>query len=427
MKITTKNYHVWGFCLLGLTTLQAQTDPGPRKGPAPPAAGIRGLTTTELAMFNQGLSTFQEVDGFANGLGPRFNLDSCAGCHAQPTVGGSSPAINPQIAVATKAGALNHIPPFLSSNGPVRVVRFKTLPNGQPDGGVHDLFVISGRNDSPAGCKITQPDFSQANNLSFRIPTPVFGLGLMEAIPDSILVANLAATAAQRAKLGIGGRFNTNGNDGTITRFGWKAQNKSPLLFAGEAYNVEQGVTNEIFPQEREEDPNCATNATPEDRSDIAKSGYSDIQNFVFFMRYLAPPPPPQGPPSPSINNGQNVFNTIGCAACHTQTISTGNSSTAALAHQPVHLCSDLALHHMGQGLADGISQGQAAGDEFRTAPLWGLGSRLFFLHDGRTADLVQAIVAHDSPGSEAHAVTLNYNALPPQAKQDLLNYLRSL
>ena len=82
----------------------------------------------------------------------------------------------------------------------------------------------------------------------FRIPTPLFGLGLVEATSDQALIDNLHATASARAALGIGGNFNTSGNDGTITRFGWKAQNKSLLIFSGEAYNVEMGVSNELFP-----------------------------------------------------------------------------------------------------------------------------------------------------------------------------------
>src|SRR4029077_17234919 len=105
------------------------------------------------------------------------------------------------------------------------------------DGGVHDLYTIAGRSDAP-GCTLAQPKFAQQlafNNVIFRIPTPLFGLGLVENTPDATLRANLAATQAARAQLGICGTFNTSGNDGTITRFGWKAQNKSLLVFAGEA------------------------------------------------------------------------------------------------------------------------------------------------------------------------------------------------
>src|ERR1700739_3821060 len=179
--------------VLGIATmLQAQstpTDPGVRGGPADAGGALAGLTRAELAFFNAGLGAFNEVDSVSGtipntgaGLGPRFNLDSCAGCHAQPAVGGTSPFTNPQVAVATKQGAANTVPFFVTLNGPVREARFVRNADGTPDGGVHDLFTITGRSDAP-GCTIAQPDFNAAaarNNLIFRIPTPVFGAGLIE-------------------------------------------------------------------------------------------------------------------------------------------------------------------------------------------------------------------------------------------------------
>jgi CxxC motif-containing protein (DUF1111 family) len=413
--------------VVGCATLScfAQTDPGPR--PNNPRAGqpVPGLSSGELNAFLKGKEAFEEVDGVAQGLGPRFNLDSCAGCHSHPSTGGASPAINPQIAAASRAGANNRIPPFIQQNGPVRVVRFRRNPNGSPDGGVHALFVISGRNDAPNGCRIAQPDFAPPNNLTFRIPTPTFGLGLIEAIPDAALAANLQANPDQKRALGINGRFNTNGNDGTITRFGWKAQNKSLLLFSGEAYNVEVGVTNDLFPNEREDNPDCVKTASPESHADLNLGKPADIDLFTSFMRFLAPSQP--APANPSADRGRGLFVSAGCAQCHTPSLRSGRSSTPALSERNVNLYSDLALHRMGQQLADGISQGQAQSDEWRTAPLWGLGDRLFFLHDGRTRDLLEAIAVHDGNGSEARGVIRNFNALPADQKQDLLNFLRSL
>jgi CxxC motif-containing protein (DUF1111 family) len=419
---------LFAFIIAG-SAAQAQTDPGPRSGP--PAAGrpLPNLNANELAYFNEGASRFNSTDSVSgtqpgapdSGLRPRYNLNSCAGCHAQPAPGGSSPSVNPQIAAATNYGATNTIPAFIQQNGPVRVVRFKTNPDGTPDGGVHDLFVITGRSDA-TGCRIAQPDFATAvaqNNTSFRIPTPLFGAGLMEAIPDAAILANLAANGPQKATLGIRGKVNRSANDGTITRFGWKAQNKSLLMFAGEAYNVEQGVTNELFPTERDETPGCVFNQTPEDATNLTATtpvaAMSDIVAFEQFMRYLAPPASPQGPPTPSVQHGNQLFGQIGCALCHTPNLG------------QAQLYSDLATHNMGQGLNDGITQGLAQGGDWRTAPLWGLGQRLFFLHDGRASDLVTAIAAHASQGSEAGDVVNNYNALPTQSKQDLLNFLRSL
>ena len=135
--------------------------------------------------------------------------------------------------------------------------------------GVHDLYTIQGRSDAP-GRILGQPDFATAlaqNNVIFRIPTPVFSLGLVEATPDQALIDNLNSTAKARAALGIAGSFNTSGNNGTITCFARKAQKKSLLIFSGEAYNVEMGVANELFLNQRSAVPGCVFNATPEDRT----------------------------------------------------------------------------------------------------------------------------------------------------------------
>ena len=409
----------------------AQPPQGPPNGGGP--RPLPGLRPGELASFQEGLKRFNEIDSVTgtqpgapgSGLGPRFNLNSCTGCHAQPSAGGSSPAVNPQVSLATAYGATNVVPSFIHANGPVRVVRFVS------DGGVHDLFTITGRQDA-TGCTIAQPNFEAElakGNAVFRIPTPVYGTGLMESIPDAAILANKAANAAAKASMGIAGHENRNPNDGTITRFGWKAQNKSLLLFSGEAYNVEVGVTNELFGTERDETAGCAFNATPEDHTNFAAAtpalGMSDVMGFGSFMRWLAPLQPQ--PPTASTQRGQQVFAQAGCALCHTPSFTTGPSTSPSLNQKQVNLYSDLLVHHMGTGLADGIAQGSAAGDEFRTAPLWGLGARLYLLHDGRQSDMTQTIQAHQSSGSEANGSVAAFNALPAQAKTDLLNFLKSL
>ena len=424
----------------------AQTDPGPRGGAAGAGGPIAGLTAGELDFFhNHGAPEFADVETVADGLGPRFNLDSCGGCHAPPVLAGSSPAVNPQVARAALMAPGNSVPSFLAINGPVREVRFVKNPDGSADGGVHAIFTISGRSDRPPGCNIQQPDFAAQqtrNNVIFRIPTPTFGNGLIEAITDATIRNNLANDPGNmKAKLGIKGHVNTNGNDGTVTRFGWKAQNKSLLLFSGEAYNVEMGVTNEIFANEREEDSNCATNSLPESNSalHVGATDPSDIVGFMGFMKFLDQPAPVASFGSvtaASVGAGRGLFLATGCGFCHTPSLGTGTSSTAALSHQQANLFSDLAVHHMGSGLADGVTQGSAGPDEFRTAPLWGLGQRIFFLHDGRSRDLLETINAHatDCSGrtggcveSEANGVVARFNALSAAQKQDLLNFLRSL
>jgi len=432
--------------------LQAQQDPGPRLGA--PGAGnyYPTLNAAEQALFANSLQTFMEVDSVSGaitneagrGLGPTFNGNSCAQCHAQPAIGGSSPGLkspqnpipNPQVTLATMDGATNAVPSFITADGPVREARFVmnvTQGGAVPDGGVHGLFTIAGRSDAK-GCVLAQPDFNRElgrHNVIFRIPTPTYGLGLVEVTPDSTLQANLAATQARRAALGIGGRFNTSGNDGTITRFGWKAQNKSLLMFAAEAYNVEQGVSNEIFPNERSAVAGCVFNGGPEDSTDSAADGggggeaSSDITSFAMFMRLSMPPTP--APATTSTQDGAKLFDQIGCSLCHSASLTTGAARYTGMANVTYHPYSDFALHHMGWGLADRISQGAAGPDEFRTAPLWGVGQRLFFLHDGRTSDLMQAIAAHAGPQSEANGVMSKFRTLSPSQIQDLLLFLRSL
>src|SRR5579862_7635456 len=457
----------------------AQTDPGPRKGPAGAGGSYATLNSTEQAIFTQALTRFKEIDSVSGsisgeagtGLGPTFNGNSCAMCHAQPAVGGSSPGLkspqnsvaNPQVALATLDGAKNSVPAFIILDGPVREARF--VNNGsQPDGGVHGLFTINVQTLASVRTLIQQglATATSNNNVILYIPTTIFGRGLVENTPDSALQANLTQTQGVKAALGISGRLNTTGNDGTVTRFGWKAQNKSLLIFAGEAYNVEQGVSNEIFPTERSAVSGCVYNATPEDYSNLngatgnVSTISSDLVNFALFMRLSAPPAPTTA--SDSEQAGQQLFRAIGCGLCHSPSLTTSASQYTGMSNVTYHPYSDFALHAMGSNLADGVTQGTAAGNEFRTAPLWGVGQRLFFLHDGRTSDLLQAIEMHTGSnkycaqsasaqlfyvlttnsvfepelqsqacGSEANSVINNFNGLKPSQQQDLLNFLRSL
>ncbi len=440
-------------------------DPGPRAGSLGAGQPLSTLNSEQLQYFMDGLARFNEVDSVSGtvtgepgkGLGPGFNSNSCTSCHAQPSAGGSSPSTNaypnigpnPQIAAGMADSASNTIPFFVSPDGPVREARFPFAVSAggrltqSPDGGVHDLFSIAGRPDAPS-CTLGQPNFElmqQLNNLIFRIPTPVFGAGLIENIADSTILNNMNANALLKQRLGISGHANTSGNDGSITRFGWKAQNKSLEIFSGEAYNVEIGVTNELFPNKRANPPAaCLYNSTPEDVTNFADSGTqipSDTVAFSAFMRFLAPPAPstqgiPGNPTLQSIQNGRNLFSQVHCDMCHSPTLQTAASSlTPGLSNQTAALYSDLLVHNMGAGLADRVSQGAAGPDEFRTAPLWGVGQRVFFLHDGRATPanggLLGAIEAHASQGSEANTVISIFNNLSNSQKQDMLNFLRSL
>ena len=262
---------------------------------------------------------------------------------------------------------------------------------------------------------------------------------MIESIPDGVILSNQAADARAKQELGISGKPNT-GSDGSVGRFGWKAQRYSLARFAGEAYDTEMGV------------PNSYSSAPREPLNEFCLSLYGDAYDdpsnyagygstfggpvflFTEFMRYLRPPEPVDsfpGASAQSIEQGGRLFTGVGCALCHTPTLRTGNlSNVAAMNNTVARLYSDLLLHHVGPRLADGITQGAAGPDEFRTAPLWGLGQRVFFLHDGRTTDLLVAIHEHRSgegSTSEANMVIDRFDALSPTEQQNVLNFLRSL
>jgi CxxC motif-containing protein (DUF1111 family) len=447
-------------------------DPGVRLGESAAGNSLPGLDSNFQKLFAAGLVEFSKQDSVKNdGLGPTFNFISCVGCHAYPSVGGSSPGptkdnpkpINPQYTFwQANLSKTNQIPSFIKGNDPsnpgftpVREARFIRDENDMTvaDGGVHGLFTIMGLPGAETCIDLKQPNFEKAvneKNIIYRIPTPVFGGGLIEQIPDTAIEENRNYHFKEKESYGIRGKSNItmsgmtstglpnrNGNDGTIARFGWKAQNKSLLVFAGEAYNVEMGISNELFPTERNETPECQGKVAPNDRTHPENSEpmeiLSDIEKFAAYMRLLAPPEPSKDMPggSASIEKGKILFKTVGCAYCHTPKFMTGKSDIPQLDSKPVNLYSDLLLHNMGPKLADGISQGQASGDEFRTAPLWGLGQRMWFLHDGRTSDLLQAIDEHESGTglnqSEANKTVQEFHGLPKESKQDLLNFLRSL
>jgi CxxC motif-containing protein (DUF1111 family) len=476
-------------CALPFSTFAQQFDPGgghPPGGSPPHAQGgdppqdpgvqaaSRGTGATLIspnndpngftAFFDDGQKRFAEVETVNNsanvGLGPRFNSNQCSSCHAQPSEGGSGPAVNPQFAFTSNGVAPdNTTPSFITANGPTREVRFPfflnangTANTSEPNGGVEDLFTVTG-SAGAGSCQLAQPNFEMAmaaNDIIFRIPTPTYGAGLIENLDDSTLLQNQLVNL--RNQFGIAGAFNHNGNDGTISRFGWKAQNKSLQVFAGEAYNVEMGITNELFPNERPlpgEDQsgtglpaNCLNLGGigyPEDTSNPNQAPNAavldDVSAFANFMRFLAPPAPGAvvlngvTVPASTIAAGEALFASIGCATCHNPSPGTTQASdfVPALSNQPVPAFSDIEIHHMGTGLADNVSQGTAGGDQFRTAPLWGLGQRIFLLHDGRTTSLVTAIQQHASSGSEATTVVENYWDLSPAQQQELLDFLRSL
>lgn len=459
MKHSMVSLLAFSFLVAGPVWAQTAIDPGVRGGPPGGGAFVPNLyhfmsfvEPSVLSQFEQpAVVTGGPVGG--NGLGPRFNSNSCVSCHSQPAPGGSSPATNPLFSIYQLNGAQNTMPLFERPNGPVLVPRFSYQSDLKtPDGHVHQLFVVTGRSDAQ-GCAISQPDFvtaQQQNNLQLRQPLPMFGDGYIEIVQNQDIINNMNANLAQKQALGIAGHPNYN-PDGTIARLGWKAQWRAILPTSGLEENVEMGISNEISPSENDQTPGCVLNPVPEDASQYSFHGPTPTpQSFMqaadreaIFTRFTYPPKPGSCPggKSASCTNGQAQFAAAGCVLCHTTQLpepygsiwQIGKTSTFGTGVDNIALYSDLLVHHMGPCLADNIGQGTAAGDEWRTSPLWNVGQRIWFMHDGRASNLVQAIEDHSClgntqyPASEANGTVTNFNHLNAEDQQDLINFLRSL
>ena len=355
---------------------------------------LPGLTDEEQQAFEEGLEEFTEVETVDEGLGPVFNGVSCAACHFSPKIGGDSPVVETRFGTRDK----KQFDPLLSGGGSLIQINGIGAVNGC-------MFV---------GEEV--PD--EANVASGRKTTPLFGAGLIEAIPDDALrqLADRQTSAIKGKVHGVKEVFSPQTRAG---RFGHKAQAATLLQFSGDAYLNEMGITSPNFRLENCPNGDCSLLrcdpvADPEDDG-------SGVEAFANFMRLLAPPP--RGAITPEVEAGEQVFARIGCAGCHVPTWTTGSSPVAALNGVTFHPYSDFLLHDMG-GLGDGIEQGKAGGTEMRTMPLWGLRERTSFLHDGRTDSLTEAIGAHAGQGQAARD---QFEALSGPEVQQLLEFLLSL
>ena len=369
----------------------------PAHGPARFGDPLPGLTRTQTDAFTTGLDEFTTAEDAAGGLGPIFNEVSCVACHSAPAAGGS---------------------------GVQTVTRF-----GQTAGGHFDPLAELG--GSLLQAKAIDPDAlesvpPEANVTALRQSTPLFGLGLIEAIPD----ATIERLAARPAHDGISGKAahitDIVSGEERVGRFGWKAQQATLLAFAADAYRNEMGITNRFFPTENAPNGDAAKLAKwdkvadPEDEVDAA-TGRGDIDTAADFMRLLGPPP--QRPATPAAMAGAGVFRQLGCDGCHQPVLVTGRSDIPALNLKLVPLFSDLLLHDMG-ALGDGIAQADAGEKEFRTAPLWGLRASAPYLHDGRASTVDEAIRAHDG---EAANPRDRYLRLREMQRRQLLEFLNSI
>jgi len=371
-------------------------------GPTQPNAGepLAGLTSAQLAAFGEGRDEFTEVERAQDGLGPVFNGRSCAECHDQPAVGGTSRRM------VTRFGA---------RTGTI----FDALTN--LGGSLIQQNGIGPREGSP---HLFQGEVvpAAANVVARRRTTPLFGLGYVDATPDSDFFA-LAQLQASRQRDGIAGRVslvaNISAGGNTVGKYGWKGQNPTLFQFAGDAYLNEMGITNPEFASENCPRGNCAE-LSFNPRPDLNDTG-DGVRALTDFMRFLAAPP--RGVVNADVNQGEAIFTRLGCDECHVATLHTGASPIAALDHKVYHPYSDFLLHDMGT-LGDGIEQNTARGRDMRTAPLWGLRFTNIYLHDGRAQTLDQAILQHDG---EARASRDRFTQLSDDEKEKLRGFLRSL
>ena len=361
---------------------------------------LAGLDAVELARFTAGREEFQEEETVEDGLGPVFNEVSCVKCHDSP-VGGTTGRTEIRFGRGTLAGfdPLTRLGGSLLQDHAIGSI------------GIGDRKFIFVPEVVPRVANVTAK----------RITTPLFGLGLVDAVTDAALL-QLARLQARYAPA-IRGTPNMVVEVPTgairVGRFGWKAQVPTLHQFSGDAYLNEMGFTSPDFPDENPPQGNreaLAFNPVPA----LNDSG-ENIEEFADFMTLLGPPP--RGPKSFLTEAGGLVFLQIGCASCHTPTLITGDSPVQALSHKAFHPYSDFLLHEMGM-LGDGIVQGQSTGRQMRTAPLWGLRARPALLHDGRASTPEAAILQHGGQGSYSRNRFLR---LSPFARIALLVFLRSL
>jgi CxxC motif-containing protein (DUF1111 family) len=383
---------VWSSALLLQTGAATQA--------AVPGMPLAGLTPAEFSEFRLGQEDFTEVEAAEEGLGPAFNGTSCAVCHNLPAIGGGG------VMLELRAG-------YREDSGETRGL------NPADDTLIHMLSVPN------HGCQPQMPD--DVNVIARRAPIPLFGAGLVEAIPDDALLA--LEDPSDRNRDGVSGRAALITDVATgnrrVGRFGWKSQHATLLAFGADAYRNEMGITNDLFPVESAYGVSdgqmrlCDPFPDPEDRRD-ARTGRRGIDNFESFMRLLAPIP--RSHVDDVTRDGERIFAAIGCAACHVASFETGASANPLFNRKRVELFSDLLLHDVGTG--DGIRQGAAMASEIRTPALWGVRLRRPLLHDGSAATISDAIERH---AGEAALARRGYAQLASEDRDRLLAFLRSL
>jgi CxxC motif-containing protein (DUF1111 family) len=355
------------------------------------------LNQAALALFDAGVAQFVEVEGPADGLGPVFNDSSCAHCHSVPVTGGGGTTLETRFG-AVDAGSFDPLVEFGGS-----LIQAKGI------GQVGSCDYV-GETVPP-----------QANVVAQRRTIPLFGLGLVDSVPQSTFqyVARIESILFPSEAGRVPLVYDIASGRNAVGRFGWKDQETTLHQFSGDAYLNEMGVTNPEFPDENCPDGDCALlacNPFPGLNDDG-----SDVTAFTNFMTLLAPPP--RQPLDRVATEGKQLFAATGCSHCHWATFRTGSGDVPALNETTFHPYSDFLLHDMGS-LGDGIVQGGAQATEMRTAPLWGVSAMTLFLHDGRATTLPAAILAHDGQARRARDTFASLSSAEQAALVAFLNSL---
>jgi CxxC motif-containing protein (DUF1111 family) len=359
---------------------------------------LPGLTRDQLGRFQAGKAAFERVFDAADGLGPVFNDTSCANCHNQGAIGGGSDTLETRYGRVTN-GIFDSLTQF---DGPLLHSR-----------GIGEFNGVD---------FVGEVVPTEANVVASRRTTPLFGLGLVDAVPDQALKdlaqyeQDFTPETAGRANVVI----DVFSGQPRVGRFGWKCQIGTVATFSGNAFLNEMGITTPSFPNENCPQGNCALLVANPARSH-PNDTTATVMQLADHTTFLAPPP--RHAPRRGARVGEALFFAIGCADCHHPAFQTGPNEVAALDEVVFFPYSDFLLHDMG-GLNDGIAQNGASGQEMRTAPLWGARIRTSFLHDGRAPTIEAAILGHDGQGRLARDL---FASLGRREQADLLAFIESL
>ncbi len=365
------------------------------------------------------------------GLGPVFNETSCEGCHVADG--------------RTRAAFLMRLslPGRDEVGGPLSVQEFGNQLQDEavfgvlPEGRIDTQWVVNVVElDDGTRYSLREPIHTVRDPYvplpggvltSVRMPRPVFGLGLLEAIPESRLreLADEGDTDGD----GISGRvnqvFDVVAQRMRVGRFGWKASQPTLLQQTAAAYLNDIGVTSSVFPSEA-----FAGQLQDDYMDDDPEIADETLEAAVFYVQTLAVPAP-RDVDTPAVMEGHELFEELGCADCHVPKHVTGVlPGVPEVSHQEIFPYTDLLLHDMGPGLADGRPDFGASVSEWRTPPLWGLGlsdrvtGHTDFLHDGRARDVVEAILWH---GGEGESARDSFSALSGSSRAALVAFLQSL